>query len=76
MVTNAIPTSDKLPPKSLNKDTQDNELPETNIDEQRAPPVNMGNSRESGDAVSQANPQTGRVDPKDRIPAPQFSNRT
>ena len=76
MATNSIPTSDKLPPKSLNEDTQDDELPQTNIDEQRAPPVNMGNSRESGDAVTQADPQAGRIDPKDRIPAPQFSNRT
>jgi hypothetical protein len=75
MSNNAIPESAKLPPKSLNEDTQDDELPETNVDEQRAPPVNMGNSREAGDAVTQADPETGRADAKGRIPAPQFSNR-
>lgn len=76
MTTNSIPASDKLSPKSLNEDTQDDELPETNVDEQRAPPVNMGSSRESGDGVTEADPETGRVEPKDRIAAPQFSNRT
>ena len=75
MSNNAIPESAKLPPKSLNEDTQDDELPETNVDEQRAPPVNMGNSREAGDAVTQADPKTGRAAPGGRIPAPQFSNR-
>lgn len=76
MAANSIPVSDKLPPKSLNEDTQSDELPESSVDEQREPPVNMGNSRESGNGVTEANPETGRVDPKDRIPTPQFSNRT
>ncbi|PZM14621.1 hypothetical protein [Rhizobium tubonense] len=75
MSNNAIPESAKLPPKSLNEDTQDDELPDTNADEQRAPPVNMGNSREAGDAVTQADSKTGRAGPRGRIPAPQFSNR-
>ncbi len=75
MAPNPIPESAKLPPKSLNKDIQDDELPETNIDEQSAPPVTMGNSREAGDGVTDADPKAGRADPKDRIPAPQFSNR-
>ncbi|WP_259671097.1 hypothetical protein [Rhizobium sp. NZLR1b] len=72
--TNSIPNSAKLPPKPLNEDTQD-ELPETNIDEQRKPPINIGSSREAGDGVTDADPETGRASPKDRIPAPQFSNR-
>jgi hypothetical protein len=75
MSNDAIPESAKLPPKSLNEETQDDELPETNVEDQRAPPVNIGNSREAGDAVTQADPETGRVDLKGRIPAPQFSNR-
>ncbi|MEI1247975.1 hypothetical protein [Rhizobium aouanii] len=75
MPTNTIPNSAKLPPKSLNEDTQDDELPETNIDDQRKPPVNMGSSRQAGDGVTDADPETGRADQKDRIPAPQFSNR-
>ncbi|OWV91549.1 hypothetical protein ATY78_16000 [Rhizobium sp. R635] len=75
MPTNSIPDSAKIPPKSLNKDTQDDELPETNIDDQRKPPVNMGSGREAGDRPAGANPETGRADPKDRIPAPQSSNR-
>ncbi len=75
MSNNPIPISAKLPPKSLNEDTQDDELPETSVDDQRAPPVNMGNSRQSNDGVTQADPQTGRTDVKDRMPAPQFSNR-
>lgn len=76
MTNVSIPASSKLPPKSLNEDTQDDELPETNVDEQHAPPINMGNSRESGDGVTQAEPGTSRVDPKGRIPAPQTANRT
>lgn len=75
MSNDAIPNSAKFPPKSLNEDTQDDELPETNIDDRRAPPVNMGNSREAGDGVTDADPKTGRADPKDRIPAPQTANR-
>jgi hypothetical protein len=75
MTTNSIPSSDKLPPKSLNEDTQDDELPETNVDDRRAPPVNLGNSREAGDGVTDADPKTGRADPKDHIPAPQTANR-
>lgn len=75
MATNSIPSSAKLPPKSLNEDTQDDELPETHVDDRRAPPVNMGNSREAGDGVTDADPKTGRADPKDRIPAPQMANR-
>lgn len=75
MATNAIPSSAKLPPTSLNEDTQDDELPENNVDAQRAPPVNMGNSREAGDGVTDADPRTGRADAKDRIPAPQTANR-
>ncbi|MBY3100945.1 hypothetical protein HFO69_25080 [Rhizobium laguerreae] len=67
MPTNSIPNSAKLPPKSLNEDTQDDGLPEANVDDQRKPPVNMGSSRQD--------PETGRADQKDRIPAPQFSNR-
>jgi hypothetical protein len=74
MATNSIPSSDKIPPKSLNEDTQDDELPETNVDEQRAPPVNMGNSREAGDRVADADPKTGRSDAKTRIPAAQTAN--
>jgi hypothetical protein len=74
-MSNTVPESAKLPPKSLNDDTQDDELPETNVDEQRAPPVNLGNSREAGDPVTQADAKTGRADPSGRIPAPQFSNR-
>ncbi|MGO7015743.1 hypothetical protein [Rhizobium leguminosarum] len=75
MTTNSIPSSAKLPPKSLNEDTQDDELPETSIDEQRAPPMNMGNSREATDGVADAAPETGRSDAKTRIPAPQTANR-
>jgi hypothetical protein len=75
MVTSPIPEAVKLPPKSLSKDTQDDELPESNVDEQRAPPLNMGNSREAGDGVTNADPKVGRADAKDRIPAPQFLNR-
>jgi hypothetical protein len=75
MKTNSIPTSAKLPPKSPNEDTQDDELPETSIDEQRAPPMNMGNSREAADGVADAAPETGRSDAKTRIPAPQTANR-
>lgn len=41
MPTNPIPSSAKLSPKSLNEGTEDDELPETNVDERRAPPVNM-----------------------------------
>lgn len=75
MPTNSIPQSAKLPPKSLNGDAQDDEQPETDIGDQRKPPVNMGGSREAGDRPTDANPETGRADPKDRIPAPQLSNR-
>ncbi|MBY2916924.1 hypothetical protein [Rhizobium leguminosarum] len=75
MTMNSIPSSAKLPPKSLNEDTQDDELPETSIDEQRAPPMNMGNSREATDGVADAAPETGRSDAKTRIPAPQTANR-
>ncbi|RFB95034.1 hypothetical protein B5K11_08630 [Rhizobium leguminosarum bv. trifolii] len=75
MATNSIPDSAKLPPKSLNEDTQDDELPEASVDDQRKPPVNMGNSREAGEGITDAHPKTGRADQKDRIPAPQFSNR-
>jgi hypothetical protein len=75
MTNDPIPSSAKLPPKSLSEDTQDNELPETNADDRRAPPVNMGNSREAGDGVTDADPKTGRADRKDRIPAPQTANR-
>jgi hypothetical protein len=62
MTTNSIPGSAKLPPKSLNKDTHDDELPETNIDDRRAPPVNIGNSREAGEGVTDADPKTGRAE--------------
>lgn len=75
MSNKPIPDSAKLPPKSLNEDSQDDELPETNVDDHRAPPVNMGNSRQSNDGVTQADPQTGRANAKGRMPAPQFSNR-
>ena len=75
MAMNSIPSSTKLPPKSLNEDTQDDELPETNVDEQRAPPVNIGNSRAAGDAVADADPKTVRADAKTRIPAPRTANR-
>lgn len=75
MTTNSIPSSAKLPPKSLNEDTEDDELPENNVDDQHAPPVNMGNSREAGDGVTDADPNTGRADAKDHIPAPQTANR-
>ena len=69
------PESVKLPPKSLNEDRQDDAMPDINSDEQRAPPVNMGGSREAGDGVTEVDPRTGRADSNDRIPAPQFSNR-
>jgi len=59
----------------LNEDTQDDELPETNVDARRAPPVNMGNSRVSGDGVTDTDPETGRADARDHIPAPQGANR-
>ncbi len=75
MTTNSIPSSARIPPKSLNEDTQGDELPETNIDDRRAPPVNMGNSRESGEGVTDADPKTGRADSEDHIPAPQTANR-
>jgi hypothetical protein len=75
MTTNSIPNSAKLPPKSLSEDTQDDELPETNVDNRRAPPVNMGNSRQAGDGVTDTDPTMGRADPNDRIPAPQTANR-
>ncbi|TAZ83309.1 hypothetical protein ELH72_08550 [Rhizobium ruizarguesonis] len=75
MPNNSIPESAKIPPKSPNEDTQDDDLPETNVDEQRAPPVNLSNSREAGDSVADADPKTDRSDAKTRIPTPQFSNR-
>jgi len=75
MRTKSIPDSAKLPSKSLNEDTQDDELPEADVDDQRKPPVSMGNSREAGDGVPGSDPETGRADQKGRIPAPQFSNR-
>jgi len=75
MTSNSIPSSAKLPPKSLNEDTQDDELPETSQDDRRAPPVNMGNSRQSGEGVTDADPDTGRADTHDRVPPPQTSNR-
>lgn len=75
MSNKPIPDSAKLPPKSLNEDSQDDELPETNVDDHRAPPVSMGNSRQSNDGVTQADPQRGRANAKGRMPAPQFSNR-
>jgi len=64
-----------VPPKSINEETQDDELPNVNVDEQRQPPVNMGNSRQAGDGVTEADPETGRADTRDHIPAPQRSNR-
>jgi len=75
MIDKPIPDSAKLPPKSLNDDTQDDELPDINRDEQRKPPVSMGKSREAGDDVTDTDPETGRADTKDHIPPPQFSNR-
>ena len=75
MRTKPIPDSAKLPPKSLNEDTQDDELPEANVDDRRKPPVSMGSSRQAGDGIPDSDPQRGRVDRKGRIPAPQFSNR-
>ncbi|MBX5132754.1 hypothetical protein HJB79_26210 [Rhizobium lentis] len=75
MRTKSIPDSAKLPPKSLNEDTQDDELPEADVDDQRKPPVSMGNSREASDGVPGSDPETGHADQKGRIPAPQFSNR-
>jgi hypothetical protein len=75
MTNNSIPSSAKLPPKSLNEDTQDDELPETSVDDRRAPPVNLGNSRVSGEGVPDADPETGRADANDRMPAPQTANR-
>lgn len=75
MSKDSIPASAKIPPKSLNEDTQDDELPETNIDDRRAPPVSMGNSRQADEEVTDANPTTGRADQGDRIPAPQTSVR-
>jgi hypothetical protein len=45
MARNSIPDSANLPSNSLNEDTQDDELPDTDGDEQRKPPVNMGPSR-------------------------------
>lgn len=75
MATNSIPNSDKLPIKSLDEDTQDDELPEPNGDARRAPPVNMGNGRQAGEDVTEADANTGRADPKDHIPPPQTANR-
>jgi hypothetical protein len=75
MSNDAIPSSAKLPPKSLTEDTQDGELPETNADDQRAPPVNMGKSREAGDGVTDADTRTGRADAKHHIPPLQTANR-
>lgn len=75
MTTNEIPSSAKIPPKSLNEDKQDDDLPETNIDDRRAPPVNIGNSREAGERVTDADPKTGRANSNDHIPAPQTANR-
>lgn len=75
MPMNAIPSSAKLPPNSLDEDAQDDELPETNTDDRRAPPINMGNSRDAGEGVTDADPKTGRADAKDHIPAPQTANR-
>jgi hypothetical protein len=74
MANNPIPSSDKLPPKSLVEDTQD-ELTETNDDEHHQPPVNMGGSRTAGGGVTDTNPATGRADPKDRIRVLLFLNR-
>jgi hypothetical protein len=68
MTTNSIPSS-------VSEETQDDELPETNIDEQRAPPVNIGNSREAGDGVAEADPKTCRSNATTRIPAPQLANQ-
>lgn len=75
MTNSPIPSSAKLPPKSLNEDTQDDELPETNVDDRRSAPLNMGNSREAGEEPTDADASTGRADSKDRIPAPQTANR-
>lgn len=75
MTTNSIPSSDKLPPISLNEGTQNDELPETNVDDRRAPPVNMGNSRQSGEGVTDFDPKTGRADARGHIPVPQTANR-
>lgn len=75
MTKNSIPGSDQLPPKSLNEDTQGDELPENNVDERRAPPVNTGESRTGADGVADADPETGRIDQNSRIPAPQTANR-
>ena len=44
-----------MPPKSLNEDTQDDERPETSVDDRRAPPVNE-QQRETGDSVAEADP--------------------
>ncbi|WP_259669953.1 MULTISPECIES: hypothetical protein [unclassified Rhizobium] len=57
MRTKPIADSVKLPPKSLNEDTRDGELPEANIDDQRKPPVSMGICREAGDGVPGSDPE-------------------
>jgi hypothetical protein len=75
MTKNTIPDSAKLPPKSLNEDTMDDELPRDDAADQHKPPINLGGSRQSGEGVTDADPTTGRADRKDRTPAPQFSNR-
>jgi len=42
-------------PKSLNEDTQDDELPETSVDDRRAPPVNE-QQPETGYSVAEPDP--------------------
>jgi hypothetical protein len=58
--TDEIPAGDKLAPRSVESDTQDDELPDGNVDDRRLPPVQMGNARESIEGLPDADP--GRDD--------------
>jgi hypothetical protein len=60
---------------SVSEETQDDELPETNIDEHRAPPVNIGNSREAVDGVAEGDPKAGLSNATTCIPPPQSANQ-
>jgi hypothetical protein len=75
MTTKSVPNSDKLPPRTLNKDTPDESIPHSSIGDRRAPPVNMGTSRVAGAGLTEADLKTGRADPKGCISAPQTANR-
>ncbi|ARQ09846.1 hypothetical protein NXC12_CH01803 [Rhizobium etli] len=53
-----------------------NSIPDrAKLPDRSKPPVTMGNSREAGEGLTDADPKTRRADQKERIPSPQFSNR-